>query len=141
RLHLEAGERRAERKDERQVRGDERRDGVVPGTEVLDALDAFEAGEPRHREAGQGRARRRAGARHGAQARGGSRLASSSRVLMLRNASASSSNGTSATASDAYHLSILRCPEPRNARSEGRTSRRMRQNTGWGWSPVRATAR
>src|SRR5205085_11118638 len=56
--------------------------------------------------------------------------ASSARVLILRNASASSSNCTSMTASVAYHTSILRPPWSRKAARCGNTSRRTSANTG-----------
>ena len=65
---------------------------------------------------------------------------SSAAVLMLRNAAASSSNATSITRSVAYHASIFRPPPARKASRCGSTSRRTRQNTGCGWSNVRATA-
>src|SRR5258705_2836680 len=60
---------------------------------------------------------------------------------MLRKASASSSNGTSTTFNDEYHLSILRWPLERNSRSDSCTPRFMRLNPGCAWSPVFATAR
>src|SRR5574341_458426 len=65
---------------------------------------------------------------------------SSSRVLMLRKASASSSKPTSTTFSAAYQASILRPPLARNASRLSRTCRFMSANTGCGWSPVLATA-
>src|SRR5262245_862693 len=66
---------------------------------------------------------------------------SSSSVLILLKAPGSSSKRTSATARLEYQASILRPPPARNAVSPGRTLLRQRQNTGWGWSPVLATAR
>src|SRR5205085_1907114 len=54
---------------------------------------------------------------------------SSSRVLMLRKASASSSKLTSTTLSDAYHASILRPPPARNACRFSATERRTSAST------------
>jgi len=56
----------------------------------------------------------------------------SSSVLMLRNASASSSKDTSATFSVAYQASILRPPAARNASRCGSTARITSENTGCG---------
>ena len=66
---------------------------------------------------------------------------SSSTVLMLRNASASSSNATSTASSVAYQASILRPPPSRKRVRCAFTPRRTSANTGCGWSKVRATAR
>src|SRR5204863_5656778 len=66
---------------------------------------------------------------------------SSSRVLMLRNASASSSKLTSITCKDAYQASIFRPPPARKASRFAATERRTSANTGCAWSPVLATAR
>src|SRR5205085_5369437 len=66
---------------------------------------------------------------------------SSSRVLILRKASASSSKLTSTTLSDAYHASILRPPPARNACRFSATERRTSANTGCACAPVFATAR
>ena len=88
---------------------------------------------------GCNRRRRRAGTFDSTGGGRGSRLASSSRVLMLRNASASSSKGTSTTRSAPYHRSILRCPEPRNAQRRVDLAPYEREH-GCAWSPVFATA-
>src|SRR6185503_358447 len=66
---------------------------------------------------------------------------SSSRVLMLRKASASSSKTTSTTLSEAYQASIFLPPPARNASRFFFTDVLTSANTGWGWSPVLATAR
>src|SRR6202163_4135017 len=57
---------------------------------------------------------------------------SSSRVLMFRKASASSSNATSMVLSVAYQASIFRPPPSRNRVRCGNTERRTSANTGWG---------
>src|SRR6185295_1910087 len=66
--------------------------------------------------------------------------ASSSSVLKLEKASASSSKATSTTLSVAYQASILRPPSFRKSARWSSTPRRMSENTGWGCSPVFATA-
>src|SRR5262249_27753547 len=58
--------------------------------------------------------------------------ASSSSVLMLENASASSSKGTSTTFKVAYQASILRPPPLRKSARWSSTPRRMSENTGCG---------
>src|SRR5262249_52885573 len=65
---------------------------------------------------------------------------SSSRVLMLENACASSSNATSTTLRVAYQASIFRPPSFRKSDRWSSTPRRISENTGCGWSPVFATA-
>src|SRR5262249_9068370 len=70
---------------------------------------------------------------------GHSRFSSSS-VLMLRNASASSSKLTSTFLSGAYQASIFRPPERRNCSRLPSRFRLTRANTGCGWVPVFATA-
>src|SRR5205823_9850536 len=65
---------------------------------------------------------------------------SSARVLILRNESASSSNGTSVTASVAYQASILRPPFSRKLARCDKTLRCTRANTGCDCSNVFATA-
>src|SRR5258708_14309096 len=59
---------------------------------------------------------------------------------MLEKASGASSKPTSTTLSVAYHALILRPPLFRKSARWSRTPRRMRENTGCGWSAVFATA-
>src|SRR2546422_4223850 len=68
-------------------------------------------------------------------------LFSSSTVLMLRKASASSSKLTSTTRSEAYQASIFLPPPARNAARFSSTFVLTSAKTGCGWSPVFATAR
>src|SRR5439155_13314521 len=71
----------------------------------------------------------------------GHALFSSSTVLMLRKASASSSKPTSTTRSEAYQASIFLPPPARNAARFSSTLVLTSAKTGWGWLPVLATAR